>query len=250
MKQLFILMRKDFMELYRTKKILIIACVFIIFALASPLLAYIMPDLFVSIGDTVIELPDATIYDSYEVLVQNINQIFTLAIIIAFGGLIASEKKKGLYNILINNGVKRWNFITSKLKTQVSVVTAIFIISMLLFSLYNYVLFDSFFVTNSLMSFFALYVYLLFVIMLANFFSILFKSSLTSIFLAFATIMLIALFELVSFGRYLPNHLLNLSLGIINDPSNFSYFWITVGTTFIIIFVLYFLTIKLCRNKD
>ena len=248
MKQLFILMRKDLLELYRTKKILVIAAVFIIFALGSPILAYIMPDLFTNIGDTVIELPDATIYDSYDVLIQNISQVGVLAIIIAFGGLIAKEKKRGLFNTLLNNGMKKTNFITSKLKTQAAVVTIIYLISIILFSAYNYVLFDSFFTTNSALSFLALFVYLMFVIVLANFFSSLFKSSLASIFSAFGTVLLIAIFELFSFGKYMPNHLLSLSIGILREP--FDYYWLTIATTFGIIIILYFLSIKLCKNKD
>jgi len=250
MRQFIILLKKDLLELYRTKKILIVGIVFILFALASPILAKITPDLLGSITEFEIEIPEATIVDSYDQLAQNFTQLGLFTIVIAFGGLIVNERKKGLYNTLLNNGVKKSNFILAKITAQIGVVLGIYLISCLLFSVYNYVLFGSFLVEYSILSFLSLFLFLIFVISIVNFFGSFIKSTILSIILSFSTAILMIVFELFRFGRYLPNHLVNISINIFKDQTSLNYAYITIINTILISLVLFGLSIMLCKNKE
>jgi len=251
MKQYIILLKKDFMELYRTKKILIIAFIFILFALASPILAKMTPELLKSMGDNIqIIMPEATIVDSYVQFISNISQICSFAMIIVFGGLIVKERKSGQYNILQNNGVTKKNFVLSKITTQILVVTIIYIISCLMFCFYNYVLFDAFLVKYSILSLTAIYIYLLFVISLINFYSVLAKSNIMSIVLSFSTIILIALFDMFEFGKYLPNYLLSIGANIFNDQIYLEFACKNILITLLLSAFMICISIKLCKNKD
>ena len=251
MKQFWILVKKDFMELYRTKKILILFCIFVAFALASPILAKVTPDILKALGDSVqIIMPEPTIVDSYGQFVGNIAGTCIFALIIVFGGLIVNERRRGIYNNLLNNGVKKRNFVMAKVKVQAEVFTVIYLVSCLLFSVYNYVLFNEFLIQYSLLSFLAIYVYMFFIISITNLYSVLFKSSIMSIMLAIGTTLLLAIFDLFRFGKYLPNYLVNISVNIFRDGEVLNYIYYNIGITFLLIIVITLASIRFCKNKD
>ncbi|MCL2382654.1 MAG: ABC transporter permease [Oscillospiraceae bacterium] len=255
MRQFMILLRKDLLEIFRTKKFLIILSVFIVMALLSPITAYIMPDLFNSLGEELGEefamlMPDATIVDSYLQFVSNISQIGMFTIVMCFGGSIVKERKKGLYVTLKNNGVKKHWFIFSKLKSQFIVVTIIYVLAVLVFIGYNYILFNEFVTTYSLLSFTALYVFLLFVICVTNFFSSVSRGAIMSIILTLVTIFGMALLDLFAFGRYLPNFLLSLSLRIFSDDSYIELLYRNIVLTLLISTIFVLASIRFCRHKE
>jgi len=252
MKQFIILLKKDLLELYRTKKILIIGFIFIIFALLSPLMAKMTPELLKYAGNEVVQInmPDATILDSYGQFVKNISQLGLFTLIIALGGIIVNERKKGLYTNLINNSVKKYNFILSKVISQILIFTGIYAVSALLFSTYNYVIFNQFIIEYSFLSFVSLYIYLVFIICLVNLFSAISKSTIMSILLGIATALAISFFDIFKFGKYLPNYLVSISSSILNNTSGLNYVYKNIGITLLISIILVAASIKLCSNKE
>jgi len=251
MRQFITLFKKDLTELWRTKKVLILAIVFVIFALSSPLIAEMTPALLESLGDAVqITMPDPTINDSYDQFVKNIGQLGVFTMIIVFGGLIANEKKRGLYTTLRNNGVNKFNFIFSKIVSQLLVLTVIYGISVLIFSLYNSIIFDQLFVEYSWLSFLAFYVYLVFVICLTNFFSAISKNSLVAILLAIGVVISLAILDLFEFGKYAPNYLMSISLGILGDNSFLDYAWKNILITSALSTILIAISVKTLNNKE
>lgn len=251
MKQFIILLKKDLMELFRTKKVLIIGFIFIILSLMSPLITKMTPELLKSLSDEVqIIMPDVTIVESYAQFTKNISQICMYAVIITFAGLIVNERKKGLYTNLVNNGVRKYNFVLSKILSQILVITAVYIVSALLFSLYNYVIFEEFMIAYSLLSFVLLYTYLVFVICCINLFSTISKSNVMSIILGFVTTLLLGIFDLFKFGKYLPNYLLTLSNKIFSDAAALEYVYKNIGITVLLSIIIVITSIKLCSNKE
>ena len=251
MRQFWILAKKDTMELLRTKKVLIIAIAFFLFALVSPILAEITPQLLNSLDSNItIDVPDATIVDSYAQFIGNITQISLWVMIIAISGLIVNERRKGLYNNLLNNGVKPRNFILSKVLTQIGMVTDIFIISCLLFSIVNIVIFNQALITHSILSFITVYVYLIFVICLTNFFGAFAKSTAITAMLTIGLTLLLALFELFRFGRYLPNHLIMISSGVLTDNSFLDIAYWNIAITLALSIILVLASIKVCKIKN
>jgi len=251
MRQFSILLKKDFLELWRTKRVLIVGIIFVVFALSSPLLAKMTPELLKSLGDGVqIIMPEATIVESYGQFASNVAGVCVYALIVAFGGLIVSERRSGMFNNLLNNGVKRSTFVLSKIATQVLVVTGVYLVSCLLFSIYNQVLFGEFWAKDSLVSFTAIYVFMIFTISFINLFSVVAKSVVMAIIFGFLMTFLIAIFDLFAFGKYLPNHLISLSVSVFNDSTAFDYVWKNMAITLGLSVAIVFAAIGLCRSKE
>jgi len=252
MKQLWILFKKDYLDLFRTMKFLVIGIIFIIFTIGSPILAYITPELLNSLDANItIVMPEATMVDSYIQLAGNISQIGALTIIIALGGSIASERKKGLYNNLRNNGVKTSNFILSKVLVHIITVTIIFAISYAGFAITNYILFGEAFLDNSLIAAGAIYANLIFVICLANLFSAFVKSPMMGIILTIVAVLLLPILNLFNFAKYLPlyyNHVMSAEIFTDSSIANFAYtnFAITIGICMLMIIA----SIKFCRSRN
>lgn len=252
MKQFLILFKKEMMEIYRTKKMLIILIAFLLMAFASPLLAKITPELMKSLEETgfQVTMPDPTIVDSYSQLVQNFSQICLFVVIIVFGGMIVNEKKKGLYTTLINNGVKKKNFIFAKIISQIVTVTCIYIFSIIFFSVCNYIFFEEFVVTHWFLSVFMMYLYIIFIMCCLSFYSTICKGSGMSITFGIMTALFIGMFDLFKFGKYLPGHLLTASMNIFSDTAYLNYIYATMGIALLISAVLIALSVKMCSIKE
>ena len=138
-------LRKELIQLWRTKMILVIIGVFALFGMASPLLAYFMPDIFGSIeGAEMFKdlIPEPTTIDAMTQYLKNISQFgFLIAILIGMGS-IASEKEKGITEMILHKPLPRWAFILSKFTAQSLVYLAAFAIAEVLAYIYVLVLFE------------------------------------------------------------------------------------------------------------
>jgi len=251
MKQFIVLLKKDIIELFKTKKVLILCAIFFIFAFSSPLIAKMTPELLKYAGDGFqISMPDPTIIDSYVQFFKNIDGLCLFATIIVLAGIIANEKAKGLYTNLVNNNVTRSNFILSKIASQIKVITGIYLISILLFSIYNYILFDKVFVEYSFLALLSMYVYMIFVICVVNLCSTVSKSNIISIVVSFAVIFSLDIFSLFNFGKYLPNYLVTISNKIFTDATCLDYVYKNIAITLLLSVIIVVSSIKLCNNKE
>jgi len=137
--------RKELIQLWRTKMVLVIVGVFALFGMASPLLAYFMPQIFGSIeGAEMFKdlIPDPTIADAMTQYLKNISQFgFLIAILIGMGS-VASEKEKGITEMILHKPLPRWAFILSKFTAQSLVYLLAFIVAEILAYVYIIVLFE------------------------------------------------------------------------------------------------------------
>jgi ABC-2 type transport system permease protein len=251
MRKFTILFRKDLLELWRTKKILILALVFILFALSSPVLAYYTPEILKSLGASrmQITIPKATIYDSYDQFYKNIGQIGLFVLIIVISGLIVNERRRGQFTSLLNNGVNKTNFVLSKIISQILVFNLIYILAIGCFSIYNLVLFDKTWLAHSFLSLFLTYVYFLFTICLTNFFSSWLKNMTLTLVLSLAVSIFMGLFSMFEFGKYLPSYLPNLASSTLHGQ-DLTNAYQTLGISCLISLLLVLLAVKLCSNRD
>lgn len=254
MNQLNILLKKDLMDLYRSKKILVLLIVFILFAILSPALAAITPDLINSLSkgsDMVIKLPDPTYLDAYVQFFKNATQMCSFVLVIVYASLIVEERSKGTYATLINNNVKPSQFVLSKLITEILVFTIIYVISVIIFLTYTTFLFDKVFAPHYLIAFASYYFYIIFLIGIINFASALTKTTVMSIAVSFMMTFGIMIFDLLPrISRYFPDYLINISNNVITSNKYLSYFWPDVFISLGIVSVLTFFTIRLCRNIE
>ena len=138
-------LRKELIQLWRTKMVLVIVGVFALFGMASPLLAYFMPEIFGSIeGAEMFRnlIPEPSTKDAMDQYLKNISQFgFLIAIMVGMGS-VASEKEKGLTEMILHKPLPRWAFITSKFTAQTLVYLAAFLIAEILAYIYILVLFE------------------------------------------------------------------------------------------------------------
>jgi ABC-2 type transport system permease protein len=150
MKTLFTLIRKDLLEQWRTKKILILSIIFLFVAIASPIIAKITPELLksVSVPGLTIKLPTPTYLDSLDQFIKNISQIALLVLVFVVAGAVSDEKNRKTLEILLTKPISRTLFILSKFKAYFISVTAIFAVSAVIFYLYTVSTFATFNLLN------------------------------------------------------------------------------------------------------
>jgi uncharacterized membrane protein YhfC/ABC-type transport system involved in multi-copper enzyme maturation permease subunit len=137
--------RKELKQLWRTKMVLVIIGIFALFGMASPLLAYFMPQIFSSIeGAEMFKdlIPEPSTMDAIGQYLKNISQFgFLIAVLVGMGS-VASEKEKGITEMILHKPLPRWAFLLSKFSAQALVFLAAFLIAEILAYIYIWVLFE------------------------------------------------------------------------------------------------------------
>lgn len=113
----FIVLRKELLEQWRTRRLVAVAAVFLFFGFLSPLGAKLLPDLLKSMGDTggvVIEMPPPTVQDALLQYVKNMSQFGVLLAVLLAMGALAREKERGTAAMTLSKPVSRTAFLLSK----------------------------------------------------------------------------------------------------------------------------------------
>lgn len=137
-------LRKELLQLWRTRRVLIIGVVFGFFGLSSPLLAYFMPELMKAIpgAEAFASLvPVATTGDAMVQYHKNLTQFaFLLAVVLGMGS-VAGEKEHGSATLVLSKPLPRWAFLSSKLAAQALLFVFGFSLAALGGYLYSVILF-------------------------------------------------------------------------------------------------------------
>ncbi len=138
------LLNKEFLELKRNNKLLIVFVIFIFFAILSPITAKLMPKIFESISTPGLEItiPEPTNKDAIDQFVKNLSTLgFILIFIVA--GAIADEKTKKTLEIILTKPIKRRDFILAKFIAYSFIIKLAFLASSVVFYLYTASLFGA-----------------------------------------------------------------------------------------------------------
>lgn len=113
-----VLLKKEFMEQRRTSRLLIVAVVFFIVGLISPLLAKYTPVLLRSIPNVPFDLakliPEPTLKDAVDQYVKNTNQFGILLVILFTMNIMAQEIERGTAGMLFIKPVRRSALVLAK----------------------------------------------------------------------------------------------------------------------------------------
>lgn len=150
MSNLVTLIKKELLEQNRTKKLLILAVVFLFVAIASPIFAQLTPMLLksMSIPGLNLNLPDPTFNDSIDQLIKNVSQIALLVLVFIVAGSVVDEKNKKTLEMVLAKPVQRNTFILSKFISYFLSIGVIFFISIVIFYLYTISIFAGFSFVN------------------------------------------------------------------------------------------------------
>lgn len=107
-------LKKELLEVWRTKKIILLAVIFMLFGIMSPLIAKLTPEIVkMSFGED-FPMTAPTSIDSWMQFYKNINQMGVYLFAIIFSGVVNQEVSKGTLVPLVTKGLKRSIILLSK----------------------------------------------------------------------------------------------------------------------------------------
>jgi ABC-2 type transport system permease protein len=111
------MLRKELLEQWRTRRVLVVAVVFTALGIGSPLLARYTPELVKALaGDQFqIVVPPPTAADAVSQFLKNLGQAGVLTAILLAMGSVAVEKERGTAALLLTKPVSRAAFLFAKL---------------------------------------------------------------------------------------------------------------------------------------
>jgi len=113
------LLRKELLEQWRTRRLLVVGVVFLLFGLTSPLLAKYTPEILKAVGTgmpgATIVLPPPTTADAVGQLMKNVGQLGILIAILLAMGSVAGEKERGTAAFILTMPAGRVAFLLAKL---------------------------------------------------------------------------------------------------------------------------------------
>jgi ABC-2 type transport system permease protein len=233
----FIVLQKELTEQWRTKRLLIVGAVLVVFGLTSPLLAKLTPDLLKAVPGLPPEMvgliPTPTMADAVAQYVKNMSQFGILLALLMTMGSVAQEKERGTAAMMLTHPVSRLTFLLAKF----TAIGLTFAISLIIAAVgcwyYTLLLFDAlswgpFLALNGLM----LIVFLVY-IAVTLLCSALVRTQGAAAGLSFAALVVVAgIGSLPSIGEYFPGRLFSwgtaLALGGKVDAA-WPAFWISLG---------------------
>src|SRR5690606_21638030 len=111
-------LRKEWLEQWRTSRLLIAAVVLTAFGFSAPLLAYFTPALIAMLPEAEALaglIPPPTVGDAVAQYVENLSQFGTLLALLLTMGVVAQEKEKGTAALVLSKPLPRWAFLLAKL---------------------------------------------------------------------------------------------------------------------------------------
>lgn len=138
-------LRKEMLQQWRTKRLLVVSAVFTLFGLISPLIANFTPELLRSISgaEQFADLvPTPTTADALGQYIKNITQFGFIIAVLQGMGAVAGEKEKGTAALILSKPLPRWAFLLSKFSAQALVYLLGFALAALGAYYYTLVLFE------------------------------------------------------------------------------------------------------------
>lgn len=131
--------KKEFLECFRTSKLVIIMVVFLLLGIMNPVLTKITPELLSSLQSEgmTISVAETTALDSWAQYYKNMPQMGLIVLVIIFSGILTNEISKGTLINVLTKGLKRSTVILAKITMAVTVWTVSYILAFLVSYFYT-----------------------------------------------------------------------------------------------------------------
>jgi ABC-2 type transport system permease protein len=143
----FVAVRKELIQQWRTRRLLVVMAVFILFGLTSPMVAKFTPEILKSVAGAeqfASLVPTPTSADAMGQYIKNITQFgFLLAVLLGMNA-VAGEKESGTAAMILSKPMPRWAFVLSKFTAQAVVYASAFLVAGLGAYYYTLLLFGPF----------------------------------------------------------------------------------------------------------
>lgn len=181
MSQFLTIYKKEALEIWRNFSWLWVPLVFILLAIMDPITYYFMPKLMDALGGMpegmVFEFPEIPASDGVMLALTQFSSIGVLIIVLLTMGTIAGERKSGIAELILVKPVNHITYILAKWAAKLSLFIISFSIGMLLNWYYVNLLFGEILFKEILYTILFYSLWILFVVSLTIFFSIIFKNS-------------------------------------------------------------------------
>jgi len=138
-------LRKELLQVVRTKHLLIAMALFLFVGISSPLLAYFTPLIFSSIEEMkpfADLIPEPSAADAMVQYVKNLTQFLLPGVVLLGMGAVAAEKERSTAAMALSKPVPRWGFVLTKMSAQALLLTAGTLAAALCAYVYTLVLFE------------------------------------------------------------------------------------------------------------
>jgi ABC-2 type transport system permease protein len=204
--------RKEWMELVRTYRLLVVVIVMLFFGLTSPLIAKFTPEMMklIPTGGITIQMPPPTVNDAIGQYIKNMAQFGILLAILLTMGTIAQEKDKGTAAMMLVKPLPRSTFITTKYLALAAMFALTIILAGIASYYYTLLLFEAMNILHWLALNALLLLYVLVYVAITLLCSTLTKSQVAAGGSALGALIFIALISVIQgIGRNLPGELIN-----------------------------------------
>ena len=142
-----LLLRKELLEQTRTMRLYVVAIVFALFAIVSPLTARYLPEIVKALAGDQVSLvgliPTPTVGDAVDQFLKNLTQFGALIAILLAMGTVATEKDRGTAAFILTKPVSRGAFLAAKLVAIAGTLLVATIAAGILGYYYTAVLFEA-----------------------------------------------------------------------------------------------------------
>jgi ABC-2 type transport system permease protein len=204
------LLRKELVEQWRTARLPVVATVFLLVGLSSPLLARFTPEILKAVGGDQFQivLPTPTAADAYDQLAKNLGQFGALIAILLAMGSVATEKERGTAALILTKPASRAAFLIAKIVAIAATLGVSTAIAAVGAWFYTFVLFEPLpvagFVAATILQWLALMSYATITFVGST----LTRSALAAAGLGVAALIVLGVASIVpAIGRYLPSGL-------------------------------------------
>ena len=111
------LLRKELLEQWRTRKVIVVLAVFLLFGLTAPLMARFVTEIIMSVPGAeqfAGLIPEPKAADAVAQYIESITQFGFILTLLLTMGLIAGEKDRGTAAMTLSKPVPRWAYVLSK----------------------------------------------------------------------------------------------------------------------------------------
>jgi ABC-2 type transport system permease protein len=215
--------RKEFLELIRTYKLLILVVVFLFFGMLGPITAKHLPEIikFAGLDPIALGIANPTAADSFAQFFKNVGQMGLLVLVIVYCGIMANEFSKGTLVNMLTKGLKRRTVILSKVVSSVVMWTAVYLLCAGVSYGYTAYYFDIDGLHHIFAAHFALWLYGAFLLGLVIFGGVLFKTVYGSLLLTGGVVVGLTLLNLVpTVQKYNPASLVTDNLALMTSQKS------------------------------
>lgn len=254
MKVFIALLKKEYLESIRNKKLFIMFFIFLFLGILGPVTAKISPEILKSFLEEELAkgLQEPTFIDSWVQFFKNVTQLGFIFIAIIFSNYIVNEfSKKTLVN-LVAKGLPRFQIVISKIFFASILWTVSFIIYCLIFNLYtNYIFKENVEILLAIKASIPILVFGIFLIALECFTGFVFRNTvgaLSTLVITIALQFLIGMYDKIA--KFLPMFLFSDNINLIKGSISFADYRYSILTTILLTILMIFASIFVLNRKE